>query len=108
MKRWLLTILAGGILLVAAAGPALADAGTPGTTFPEQPGANVQTACSAVATNPGTETRVPPTPRRLLRRSKPGSLPTPAAANSNFLERHHGGCWRALKQITEQASIARA
>ena len=54
MKRWLLSILAGGILLVAAAGPALADAGAPGTTFPEQPGANVQTACSAVATNPGT------------------------------------------------------
>ena len=54
MKRWLLSILVGGILLVAAAGPALADAGTPGTTFPEQPGANVQTACSAVGTNPGT------------------------------------------------------
>ena len=54
MKRWLLSILAGGILLVAAASPALADAGTPGTTFPEQPAANVQTACSAVGTNPGT------------------------------------------------------
>jgi hypothetical protein len=31
-----------------AAGPALADPGAPGTTFPEQPGSNVQTACAAL------------------------------------------------------------
>ena len=33
-------------------GPALADAGTPGTTFPEQPG--TPPGCAAVTTNPGT------------------------------------------------------
>jgi hypothetical protein len=31
------------------AGPALADRGAPGTTFPEQPGAHVATACGAVS-----------------------------------------------------------
>jgi hypothetical protein len=31
------------------AGPALADRGAPGTTFPEQPGAHVLTACAAVS-----------------------------------------------------------
>jgi hypothetical protein len=30
------------------------DAGPPGTTFPEQPGSHPATACSAVASNPGT------------------------------------------------------
>jgi hypothetical protein len=36
------------------ASPAWADAGSPGTTFPEQPGTHVQNACAAVTTNPGT------------------------------------------------------
>jgi len=31
----------------------LADPGAPGTTFPEQPGGNVETACQAVLSNPG-------------------------------------------------------
>jgi hypothetical protein len=35
-------------------GGAWADPGPPGSTFPEQPGGNVATACSAVGTNPGT------------------------------------------------------
>jgi hypothetical protein len=30
------------------AGPALADRGAPGTTFPEQPGTHLQTGCAAV------------------------------------------------------------
>jgi hypothetical protein len=44
--------------LLVAAGPAvvLADSGVPGTTFPEQPGANVAAACATVTTNPGTGT----------------------------------------------------
>ena len=25
-----------------------------------------------------------------------------------FRNRHHGGCWRVLKQMTEQASMAKA
>jgi hypothetical protein len=45
-------ILASGAASIAiaalTAGPALADRGAPGTTFPEQPGANVQTGCAAV------------------------------------------------------------
>jgi hypothetical protein len=41
-------------MLVLSAGPALADAGAPGTTFPEQPGTNVATACAAVGAHTGT------------------------------------------------------
>lgn len=33
---------------------AWADPGDPGSTFPEQPGANPTTACVAVGTNPGS------------------------------------------------------
>ena len=33
------------------AGPALADRGAPGTTFPEQPGTHVQPGCAAVMTS---------------------------------------------------------
>jgi hypothetical protein len=40
--------------LALGAGPALADAGAPGTTFPEQPGGHVATGCGAVLTNPGS------------------------------------------------------
>jgi len=34
-------------------GPALADPHAPGTTFPEQPGSNLETACLALLSNPG-------------------------------------------------------
>jgi RNA polymerase sigma-70 factor, ECF subfamily len=51
MKRRVLPISVAGFLTIGAS-PALADAGVPGPMFPEQPGANVQTACTAVRTNP--------------------------------------------------------
>jgi hypothetical protein len=55
MKR--LLIVTGLVLALATStGVALADPGAPGTTFPEQPGANPQRACTAVTTNPGTGT----------------------------------------------------
>jgi hypothetical protein len=56
VRRRILTIFAGAVLIATAAGPAFADAGAPGTTFPEQPAGHVQTACGAVTTNPGTGT----------------------------------------------------
>jgi hypothetical protein len=54
MKRVLVGALATGALLVAPLSPALADAGAPGSTFPEQPGGNVAVACAAVGANTGT------------------------------------------------------
>jgi hypothetical protein len=51
VKRYLLALT---VAVLAGAGPALADAGAPGSTFPEQPGTNAQTACTAVTSNPGT------------------------------------------------------
>ncbi len=45
-------VVAGALAL--GAGPALADAGAPGTTFPVQPNDNVANGCAAVTTNPGT------------------------------------------------------
>ena len=36
-------------VLVLTAGPALADAGAPGTTFPEQPGSQPQAGCAALS-----------------------------------------------------------
>ena len=39
--------------LAIGAGPALADRGTPGTTFPEQPNGHVSKGCTAILTNPG-------------------------------------------------------
>jgi hypothetical protein len=41
------------VVLALTAGPALADPGAPGTTFPEQPGSNPQGACVALLSNPG-------------------------------------------------------
>jgi hypothetical protein len=38
--------------LAVGAGPALADAGAPGATFPEQPNGNMASACAALASNP--------------------------------------------------------
>jgi hypothetical protein len=54
MKRVLVGVLATGALLVAPLSSALADAGSPGSTFPEQPGGNVATGCFAVGTHTGT------------------------------------------------------
>ena len=54
MKRRILPILVAGALMAVGATPALGDAGPPGTTFPEQPGSNLQNACVAVTSNPGT------------------------------------------------------
>jgi hypothetical protein len=47
--------------IAVAAGPAAADPGAPGSTFPEQPGGNVQNACQALVTNPaqGVANRAP-------------------------------------------------
>jgi hypothetical protein len=53
MKRRLVTIVAALALSALAAGPALADRGAPGTTFPEQPDGHVAGAC-AVAGAAGT------------------------------------------------------
>jgi hypothetical protein len=58
MRRSAIRLGVGVAVAVAAlaigAGPAVADRGAPGTTFPEQPNGNVGTACAAVNTNPGT------------------------------------------------------
>lgn len=51
VKRRILAILVAGALMAVGAAPAFGDAGTPGTTFPEQP--DVQ-GCTAVLTNPGS------------------------------------------------------
>ena len=40
-------------VLALTAGPALADPGAPGSTFPEQPGSNPQRGCAALLSNPG-------------------------------------------------------
>ena len=54
MKRRLAAGAAALALFATAASPALADQGSPGTTFPEQPDNNPQTGCQALFTNPGT------------------------------------------------------
>jgi len=55
MKRRLIAAVAAAGLFAAVAAPAAsADRGTPGGTFPEQPGANVQTGCGSITTNPGS------------------------------------------------------
>lgn len=41
-------------LFATAASPVFADAGPPGSTFPEQPGTHTQTGCNTLGTNPGT------------------------------------------------------
>jgi hypothetical protein len=53
MKRRVLPIVVVVGFMTIGASPALADPGAPGTTFPEQPGTHLQTACTAVTTNPG-------------------------------------------------------
>jgi hypothetical protein len=54
MKRFAVTLAAAVTIALAGSGAALADRGAPGSTFPEQPGSNVQNGCQAVSTNPGT------------------------------------------------------
>jgi hypothetical protein len=54
MRRRISAFLCAAGFMAVSASPALADPGSPGSTFPEQPGAHTQTACIAVATNPGT------------------------------------------------------
>jgi len=51
----LVTTIGVGIAIAAfATGPALADAGAPGATFPEQAGTNPETACAALVSNSST------------------------------------------------------
>lgn len=54
MKRLIVAISTAALLIMAPPAAVLADPGAPGTTFPEQPGTNVGTACTSVTTNPGT------------------------------------------------------
>jgi hypothetical protein len=52
MKRTTTTGLSIAVLALTP-GPALADPGAPGTTFPEQPGSQLQAGCAALLSNPG-------------------------------------------------------
>jgi hypothetical protein len=50
MKR--ITAIVTSVAVAAlSAGPALADSGAPGTTFPEQPGSHPESACTALVSN---------------------------------------------------------
>jgi hypothetical protein len=51
-KAFALLLSIAALLILAPA--AFADAGSPGSTYPEQPGTSVQNACAAVNTNPGS------------------------------------------------------
>jgi hypothetical protein len=55
MKRLTVSSLAAFGLLLVSVAPAFADAGSPGNTFPDQPGTNVATACNSVLTNPAKD-----------------------------------------------------
>jgi hypothetical protein len=61
MKHRVIGILAVAVVFAAVPSAAWADAGSPGTTFPEQPGSNVQTACTAVTTGPSMAENQSPT-----------------------------------------------
>jgi hypothetical protein len=54
MKRRLIAGAAAVALVAATASPALADRGSPGSTFPEQPGTHNATGCTNVVENTGT------------------------------------------------------
>ena len=56
MRRLTVSVFAIAALMAATSSVAFADAGAPGSTFPEQPGTNPATACGKVTTNPGTGT----------------------------------------------------
>ncbi len=47
-------IVTAALFAAAPVGSALADAGAPGSTFPEQPGTNPSTGCVRVGANSGT------------------------------------------------------
>lgn len=51
MKRYLVALATAALL---GAAPAFADAGAPGTTYPEQPGSHNAGGCAAVTSNPGS------------------------------------------------------
>ena len=51
-RRTFAALTAGVALMAAAAGPASADPGAPGATFPEQPGTSLLRGCDAILTNP--------------------------------------------------------
>ena len=53
MKRRLIAGVAAMALFAAAAAPASADRGSPGSTFPKQPGSHVANACVAIQANAG-------------------------------------------------------
>ena len=52
MRRVTATVASCAIAALTA-GPALADPGAPGTTFPEQPGSHTQTGCAALVSKSG-------------------------------------------------------
>ena len=54
MRRRLIAGAAALMLFAAAAAPASADRGSPGSTFPEQPGTHVTNGCDSVLANAGT------------------------------------------------------
>jgi hypothetical protein len=62
MKRRIAAILVAGALMAVGAAPAFGDAGAAGTTFPEQPGTNGQTACEMVRRIPVAVPVVQPVP----------------------------------------------
>lgn len=53
MKRRLIAGAATLAVVAAAAAPAAADPGSPGSTFPEQPGAHVAQGCASISGNAG-------------------------------------------------------
>ena len=53
MKRRLVAGAAAIALFAAAAAPASADRGSPGSTFPDQPDSHVLNACAAIDANAG-------------------------------------------------------
>ncbi len=53
MRRIVIVLAAASVFAGLPAKSALADQGPPGTTFPEQPGANIATGCQAVISAPG-------------------------------------------------------
>ncbi|MGH2658972.1 MAG: hypothetical protein ACRDHS_04725 [Actinomycetota bacterium] len=53
MRRLVVVLAAVSVFAGPPATWALADQGSPGTTFPEQPGGNVATGCQAVISAPG-------------------------------------------------------
>ena len=53
MKPQRVGLFAGALLIAGTTAPAFADAGAPGTTFPEQPGVHITTGCTAIVSNPG-------------------------------------------------------